>query len=116
MNPAWLQRPRKRGNPENHLRYQCLIYLKAKGFYCGKVKTTGARVEGRWMKDPLLLRGLPDIFAIDPQTKIFYAIECKIGKNPQSTFQKEFQRNFHFPTSRIYLIIRTLEELQEIIK
>jgi len=113
----WFKRPRKRDNPENHLRLQILIYLKSCGLSAGKVKTTGApRPGGGFIFDPYTWRGLPDIIAFDDDKKIMYAIECKIGDNKQSEYQKAFQQVFHAPPGRIYLVAYSLEEIKQTIK
>jgi len=116
FNPQWLNRPRKKNNPETHLRRQALIYLRLKGHFAGKINVIGTPTgRGGFIASPDLMRGLPDIFSFSPD-KIMYAWELKIGKNPQSEYQKTFQRYFHNPPARQYFVIYSLEELQEIIK
>jgi hypothetical protein len=119
FNPEWLNRPRKRDNPENHLVLQIIHYLRTCGLTCGKIKTQGSpKVGGGFLFDPYRITGLPDILASDRRNgkNILYALECKIGKNKQSPNQQNFQEIFHYPPSRQYLVIYSLEEIQEIIK
>jgi len=109
---------RKRQNPENHLVLQIIHYLRACGLVCGKIKTQGSpKVGGGFLFDPYRITGLPDILASDRRkgNNILYAIECKAGKNKQSPNQVAFQEIFHYPPSRQYLVIYSLEEIQKIV-
>lgn len=117
FNPEWLNRPRKRGSPENHLVLQILHYLKARGLVAGKVKVKGSfSKRGAFILDPYLMTGLPDIFAFDTNNKVMYGIEAKVGSNSQSANQKSFQELFHNPPSRVYLVVYSLEDIQQAIK
>lgn len=112
-NPDWLNRNRKRGNPEAHLLLQCLKYLDISGWYCGKVKVKGSfSKQGHFIMDRYLMKGLPDAFAF--KNGIMLAIETKAGNNTLTPDQEKFKEHFHNPLSgRIYAVIRKLEELQE---
>jgi hypothetical protein len=115
FNPEWLNRPRQKNTPETHLRRQALIYLRLKGHVAGKVNVIGTPLKtGRFIASPDLLRGLPDIFSFAPD-KTMYAWELKCGKNDLTSFQKIFRDNFHYPPTRQYFVIRSVEELQKII-
>lgn len=112
--------PSRYGNrkqtPETHLRRQALTFLRLKGHIAGKVNVIGTPLKGGgFIASPDLMRGLPDIFSFAPD-RTMYAIECKVGRNVLSSYQREFQHNFHNPPSRIYLIIYLLEDLERIIK
>ncbi len=116
FNPEWLNRPRKRGSPENHLVLQILHYLRARGLTAGKVKVKGSfSKKGAFILDPYLMTGLPDIFAFDDKNKVMYGVECKVGSNIQSPNQRNFQELFHNPPGRVYLVAYSLEEIQKII-
>ncbi len=115
MRQDWLNRPHKRGNPEACLVRAILIYLKSRDWIAGKVKVRGFKTERGWINDPLMLTGLPDIFAFNDETKVMLGIEAKINNNFQTENQKVFQQLFHFPPSRIYAVIHSLEELQKIV-
>jgi len=109
-------RPKKKDNPETHLRRQALIYLRSKGHIAGKVNVIGTPLKGGgFIASPDLMRGLPDIFSF-ASDKTMYGWECKVGKNPLSDYQKAFRENFHLPPFRVYCIIRSLEDIQKIIK
>lgn len=105
-------RPKKHDNPETHLRRQVIIYLRSKSHIAGKVNVIGTPLKGGgFIASPDLMRGLPDIISFGPD-KTMYAWECKIGNNPQSDYQKAFQENFHYPPSRIYMVVRSIEDVQ----
>lgn len=114
FNPEWLNIPRKRGSPENHLVLQILHYLKAVGLVAGKVKVKGSfSKRGAFILDPYLMTGLPDIFAFDEKNKVMYGIEAKIKGNTQSANQRSFQELFHNPPGRIYLVAYSLEDVKK---
>ena len=116
FNPQWRNRPRKRNNPEVQLVRHIIYELRNRGYVAGKVKTTGAPINGRFIKDLLLMKGLPDIFAFNLNTKVMLGIEAKAGSNKQTDDQLIFGAHFHNPPSRIYLVIRSIEDLIEAIK
>lgn len=117
FNPQWLNRPHKRDNPERRLQVQCCIYLYSLGWISGIVKNIGSPNKfGGHILDRYQMRGTPDIIAFSPDKKVMLAIEAKIKNNPQSDFQKMWQENFHLPPSRIYAIIRSRQELEDVIK
>ena len=115
FNPEWQNRPHKRGNPEAHLLLSVLKYLDLSGWYCGKVKVKGSfSKQGNFIMDRYLMRGLPDALAF--KNGIMLAVETKSGKNTLTPDQIKFKEYFHNPPDRIYLEIRNIEEIQEIIK
>ena len=114
FNPEW-QRPRKRGNPEGHIVLQCIKYLRLKGYEAYKVKTQGSpKTGGGFLFDPYRLTGWGDILAWKNKEQLFM-FECKVDSNKQTPNQIFFQNFWHYPPSRQYYIIHSLEELQEII-
>lgn len=116
FNQEWLNRPRKKNNPETHLRRQVITYLRLKGHIAGKINVIGTPTgKGGFIASPDLMRGLPDVISFAPD-KTMYAWELKIGKNILSDYQRAFQENFHLPPTRQYCVIHSLEELQGIIK
>jgi hypothetical protein len=107
---------RKRNQPEAGIVLSILKYLNARGHYCGKIKTKGAPApNGGFIKDWYQMRGLPDIFSFSPDG-VLYAIEAKAGKNEQTIFQKDFQKYFHKPPHRIYLVAYSLDDIITVIK
>lgn len=113
FNPEFLNRPRKHNNPETHLVRQCIISLRARGIEAAKIKTHGVydkQTKG-YRLDRLAWVGVPDIMAFIPQL-IF--LECKVTSG-QSPHQKHFQELCN-KANIPYYIIRSLEELQKIIK
>ncbi len=110
-NPEFLNRPRKRQSPEANLVRQIIIYLKARGFVAGKIKTMGVRRGHAFCFDPYLWRGCPDILAFIPQL-IF--IEAKSLSGRQSDEQRAFQ-NYCNIANIPYYLIHSLEELQKVI-
>ena len=108
-------RPQKRAQPEAHLVLQILKYLALRGIVAGKAKVKGgilSRGKGFFL-DPYLLKGLPDIFAFNQNTKVMYGIECKVKGNKQTLSQKFFERFFHYPPTRIYIIAYSLEDVEK---
>ena len=106
-------KPRKRDNPEGRLLLQIIKYCKFKGAYVGKVKTTGAYKGGQFIKDPYLMRGLPDCLCFYNNKMYFF--ETKVGKNGLTPHQQTFQlvcRQANIP----YVVIRDLETIQKIIQ
>lgn len=114
-NPEFLQRPRKRGNPEAHLLLQCLKYLDVSGWHCGKVKVKGSfSKQGHFIIDRYLMRGLPDAFAF--KNGIMLAIETKIHSNKITPEQEIFKTHFHSPPTRVYLTVYSLDDLISAVK
>jgi hypothetical protein len=97
---------------EKDLVRQILGYLKAKGAYCGKVKTMGVKRGKSFCFDPFLLRGMPDILCFYRNT--LYFIEVKIKGNSQSPEQKLFQQNC-ISSSVNYLLAYTLDDVTKIV-
>ncbi len=89
FNPQWLNRPRKRGNPEGRLVLSIIKYLRCRGFFAGKIKAKGGfKASGGWIRDLYQAEGLPDIIAFTPSL-IFIEAKSKVGVQsvPQKTFQ-----------------------------
>lgn len=77
----------------------------------GKVKVKGTlNRQGRFILDRELMKGLPDAFAFDGP--VMYAIETKIKGNYQTPEQKDFERLFHSPPSRIYILAYSWEDVE----
>ena len=115
FNPDFLNRPRKKQSPENHLVLQCIHYLRARGYEAYKIKTQGTPYKGRFLFDPYRLTGLGDLLAWKTPEQLIMC-ECKINRNKQTTNQIFVQSFWHYPPTRIYAVINSLEELQKIIK
>lgn len=104
----------RRKQPEAHLLLQIIKLLRLKGLIVGKVKVKGtSNRQGNFILDPYLMKGLPDAFAFDKT--VMYAIETKIKGNPQTTEQKAFERLFHNPPTRIYILAYSWEDVECII-
>lgn len=104
----------RRKQPEAHLLLQILKLLRLKGLKVGKVKVKGTQnPRGNFILDPYLMRGLPDAIAFDKD--VMYAIETKIKGNSQTPDQKEFEKLFHLPPSRIYILAYSWEGVESII-
>ena len=110
FNPEWLNRNRKRGNPEAHLVLQIIKYAKAIGCYAGKIKVKGSfSKQGNFIFDRYLIRGLPDVLIF--KNSIMYLVECKVGKNILTEEQEIFKQFFHKPPDRIFIEARNLEDV-----
>jgi hypothetical protein len=116
-----LQRPRKRSNPEGAIVLQIIKSLRARGYEAYKIKTQGSPYKGRFIFDPYRLTGLPDILAWkkeagDTWVKELFALEVKSKVGVQSSNQKFFESIFHFPPSRNYAVVRSVEEALKAVK
>ena len=120
FNPL-LQRPRKRSNPEGAIVLQIIKSLRARGYEAYKIKTQGSPYKGRFIFDPYRLTGLPDILAWkkeigDIWVKELFALEVKTETNSQTENQKFFESVFHFPPTRNYAVVRSVEEALKAVK
>lgn len=120
MGYRFPQRIRKRDNPEGKLVLSCLHYLRARGYEAYKVKTQGSpKVGGGFIFDPYRLTGMPDIFAFKRSSNwydVMYGFECKTQTGRQTDNQEVFEKLFHFPPSRIYAVIRSIADIEAILK
>lgn len=104
----------RRKQPEAHLLLQIIKLLRLKGLIVGKVKVKGtSNRQGNFILDPYLMKGLPDAFAFSGPA--MYAIETKIKGNAQTPDQKEFEKVFHAPPSRIYILAYSWEDVERVI-
>lgn len=113
FNPEWLNRPRKRGNPEAHLVLQIIKYITLKGGWARKIKTKGSFTkQGSFIFDRYAAKGIPDIL-------YFYNgkmgwIEAKSKSGRQSPEQQTFQllcKEANIP----YILAYDLSDVQKII-
>lgn len=94
---------------------QIIKLLRLKGLIVGKVKVKGtSNRQGRFILDPYLMKGLPDAFAF--AGPVMYAIETKVPGNHQTPDQKEFERLFHSPPTRIYVLAYSWEDVEKALK
>lgn len=108
-------RPKKKDNPEGRLTLQCIKILRLKGYEAYKIKTQGSpKVGGGFLFDRYRLTGLGDILAWKTREQLFM-FECKVNSNEQTSNQIFVENFWHYPPTRIYKVIRSLEELQKII-
>ena len=116
FNPQWLQRPRKKDNPEGRTQLQILKYLKAIGAVVGKTKTVGIKRGKNYCFDPYTMRGKADLECF--WKGVMYAIEVKApGKSIKEDSDQDKYRNvFHCPPSRIFIEADCLEKVMSIIK
>lgn len=106
-------RPRKKDNPEARLVMQIIYYLRGKGHAVGKTKTMGVVRNGRYTYDPYQFRGKCDIECF--ANGIMYAIEAKSNNGRQTEEQKKYQKLFHKPPHRVYILAKCLEDITNII-
>ena len=98
---------------EKKLVVDIIKHLRDFGVYCGKIKTTGAFVRGRYIKDPCLFIGVPDILAFSMLTGMWW-VEVKIGQNDLSDEQVLFQQLCHKAGIK-HIVARSVEGVQCII-
>lgn len=112
-NPEFMNRRRKRDNPEGRLQLQIIHYLKACGFVVGKTKTTGIRRGQAFCFDPYTFRGFPDLCCFARNKLIF--IEVKAPSGTQSQEQRNFQELCN-SANITYILARSLEDITSLIK
>ena len=112
FSPYWHGFKRKKNDPEAQLVLSIIKYLRGKGYSAGKIKVKGFPAkEGGFIKDPYLMRGLPDIIVFKNTSMVF--IEAKVGKNDLTPHQETFQL-LCSQTSIPYLIARSIEDIRYI--
>lgn len=80
----------------------------------GKVKTIDERTgKKRWVT--LNKPGTPDLQGFFGPIGRYIGIECKVGKNDQTPYQEEFERDA-VSKGALYALIRTPEELESLIE
>jgi hypothetical protein len=110
--PHFMQRVRKRQAPEGVLQLQILKVLRARGFYCAKLKTKGSYANGHFILDRYQAVGCPDLICFSPSLSF---IEVKAGKNIQTLEQEKFEqycKNANIP----YILARNIEDVLFAIK
>ena len=108
-----LRCPRKH-QPERRVVLTILKELAYNDWACGKVKVQGSPKQGGgFLYDPYMMRGLPDIFAF--KGSVMLGIECKAGANKQTPYQCAFQKYFHHPPYRLYILARSWEDVAKAI-
>jgi len=115
MSQKWLNRPRKRDNPEGVIQLQIIHYLKRIGAVVGKTRTMGVRRGDSYCYDVYTMRGKADLEAF--YKGIMYCIEVKApGKSVEKDSDQDHYRNiFHAPPSRIFIEADCLEDITDII-
>ena len=113
MNPEWLNRPRKRGNPEAHIVLQIIKYITLKGGWAKKIKTKGSFTkQGSFIFDRYAAKGVPDILYFYNGTMGW--IEAK-ATGTQSPEQKQFQE-LCISTNTPYFLVHSLDDVISCIK
>jgi len=98
----------KRGNPEAHAQLRIIKYCNARGYVVGKIKVKGSMVHGRFIRDPYLFIGVPDLLIFTP---MIYFCEVKAKGGVQSPDQKIFQGLCE--RARIpYILAHDIEDLE----
>lgn len=109
---------KRRDQPEARLLKHILIMLKLKGILAGKVKSKGSSIMRgavrTFIKDKRQMIGLPDAFAFDG--RIMYAIETKIKPNTPTDEQRFFEKFFHHPPHRVYILAYDWESVEDTIE
>ena len=106
-------RPRKNRQDEAVVQLQILHYLRGLGLPCGKIKTKGSFTKhGKFIKDLYQWTGLPDLMVFTPELLF---LEVKVGKNTQTSNQKDFQQFCEKADVR-YHIVKSVEDVISIVK
>lgn len=90
---------------ENKLKLQIESYLKKAGIFHWRANV-GGRGRIRFNK-----RGVPDFCCVLPDGR-FLGIECKSETGEQTKEQKDFEEELQMKTRALYLLARTLEDVQ----
>jgi len=102
---------KSRQQPEREIQLAILKYMKARGWTCGKIKTTGARRGKAFLFDPYQFRGIADLLAFTPYGLCF--IEVKAGKNQLSPDQIRFEELCKL-SGTCYIVARSLDDIIKI--
>ncbi|MFH1640499.1 MAG: hypothetical protein ABIA66_00910 [Candidatus Omnitrophota bacterium] len=110
---------RHRQHHEARITAQIITYLKdILKAYCGKTKTMGVfrEEDGKkfYCNDRNLMIGKADIECF--WRKVMYAIEVKAPGNDQTEAQRVYEKFFHKPPWRIYLVARKVEDVSRVIR
>lgn len=103
-------RPHRRGNPEGHAQLRIIKYCNSRGYVVGKIKVKGSMVHGRFIRDPYLFIGVPDLLIFTPK---MYFCEVKANGGVQSPDQKIFQglcERAQIP----YILAHDIEDLEKV--
>lgn len=116
FNPEWLNRNRKRDNPESAIQLQIIHYLKRIGAVVGKTKTMGVKRGKAYCFDIYTMRGKSDLEAF--YKGVMYCIEVKApGKKIiENSDQDSYRSFFHSPPSRIFIEADCLDDVLSVIK
>ena len=116
FHPDFLNRSRKRDNPEGQVQLEIIRYLKRLGAVVGKTKTMGVNRNGSFCYDIYTMRGKADLECFFKD--VMYAIEVKAKGNKikEDSDQDKYRSLFHCPPSRIFIEADCLEDVQEVIK
>ena len=114
FNPDFLNRPRKRNNPEGILQLQIIRYCKARGFIIGKIKNKGSRIGNRFIFDPYAFLGLPDLLLFANNKMYFVEVKSPEG-GQQSEYQIAFQ-NYCIKANIPYILVRDISDIEKIVK
>lgn len=112
-NPRFMQRVRKRGNPEGQIQLSILHWAKARGYTIGKIKNKGSRVGDSFIFDPYAFLGLPDLLLF--ANNKMYFLEIKSATGQQSPHQKSFQECC-LSSGINYILCRSLEDVISAVK
>jgi hypothetical protein len=105
---------RSRNNPEAHIQWQILWYLKRLGAYCGKTRTMGVKRGKIYCFDPFTMRGKCDVEAF--YKGILYGIEVKSPQGKLTADQRLYREFFHKPPDRIFIEAHSLDDVIAVIK
>jgi len=106
---------------ESEIQRYCLRYLKAKGYYFGRVNVGGIKRGNVWCQNPYTLKGVPDIIGFYKRMSQkmmvswnMFAIECKSDKGKLSPDQIKFKEHFE-ASGGLYIVARNPEDIEEIL-
>ena len=102
------------GNREGDIQLYCLRYLKAKGYYFGRVNTGGIKRGNVWCKNPYTMRGMCDILVFDEKNKILVALEVKSSRGTLSTEQELFKKNWTTCGGK-YIVVRDMGDIEKVL-
>jgi hypothetical protein len=98
---------------ESSLVKQIIQYLNYLGHYVWRVNTGSLKVDNRFVQ--FGKKGMSDILGIHKDTGQLIAIECKVGYNKPSQFQKDFLEDIN-SRNGIAILAYKLEDVSEVFK
>ena len=98
---------------EKNLEVNVIKWLRIHGAVCGRIKTMGRQIRGRYVKDPYLFIGFPDVVCFHKNKLWFLEIKSSTGSlRPEQTAFLELCKL----ASVNHIVVKSLSDVDQIIK